>query len=414
LFTAVSYERLIMPMPAVVEFNDDGSTARLVPTTVRELGKNEQFLEELIAEHPELLELETVGTGIRRPLKVFRQNDLLNALERTIIPDLIIFSASGHVIIVEVKLSDNPELRDRKVLSQVIDYAGAFVDLDEDELFTIFSHDHGSVKAWNHLIESFFPEEKNIDILSDQIKKRLRRGEVDMVVACDNAPPGLNKFLAGISKQSALPFSLMLAEITPYVHYGSPNASVHFISKAILRTEIVSRTAVTVRYEQGSNERPSVKVETTPIDEIEENLEHTDDSRLWTEKEIEEAITSIKHPVVKKLFELSKRKSEAQRIMSPGKKKKPAFGFYIRRVSSDGSEMTKQVFNYRIGDSTLRIYLNMLESIITEDEYRKFLTRLKELFPEPMGRDLREPFIALNDIEEHFVYFEELILSLVK
>ena len=105
-----------MPTPAIVEYGEDGSTVRLKPTTMRGLGKDEQFLEELIATHSELLELETITTGIHRPFKVFRQNNFTNALERTVIPDVTIFTASGYIIIVEVKLSDNPELRDRKVL----------------------------------------------------------------------------------------------------------------------------------------------------------------------------------------------------------------------------------------------------------------------------------------------------------
>jgi hypothetical protein len=145
--TEFPWEVTVMPTPAIVEYGEDGSTVRLAPTTVRGLGKDEQFLEELIATHPELLELEAISTGIHRPFKVFRQNDFMNALERTVIPDVTIFSASGHVIIVEVKLSDNPELRDRKVLSQVIDYAGAFVDRSDDELIAIFSRRNRSAET---------------------------------------------------------------------------------------------------------------------------------------------------------------------------------------------------------------------------------------------------------------------------
>ena len=123
-----------MPTPTIIEHNSQGKTADLVPTTVRELGKDEQFLEDLIAAHPALLELETNIEGVKGPFRIFSQNDFVNALDKSIIPDLTILCASGHVIIVEVKLSDNPELRDRKVIAQILDYAAAFVDRSAEEL----------------------------------------------------------------------------------------------------------------------------------------------------------------------------------------------------------------------------------------------------------------------------------------
>jgi len=402
-----------MTKPVVVEYYENGNTILLTPTTVRGLGKNEQFFEELIEKCPELLELESISTGIQKPFKIFRQNMFINAIERTIIPDITIFSASGHVIIVEVKLVDNPELRDRKVLSQVIDYAGAFVDRTDEELTMIFSGRSENGETWEQLIESFFPNQQNVETLSARILRRLQRGEVNMVVACDKAPPGLSKFISGISRQSALPFSLMLAEITPYVSPDDQNLTAIFVSRATLKTEIVSRTAVTVSFEQGSNERPSVRVETTPIEEIEQTIAAGDESRLWTETEIEEAAMSSTDSVVRSLFELAKTESNAQEIMSPGKKQTATFGFYLRGIDSNGVEKTKQVFNYRIGDPTLRIYLNMLETIVSEEKYHQFVIRLKDIFPKPMGRDLREPYIPLKEVQEHFDEFRDAILGLM-
>jgi len=402
-----------MTKPVVVEYYENGNTILLTPTTVRGLGKNEQFFEELIEKCPELLELESISTGIQKPFKIFRQNMFINAIERTIIPDITIFSASGHVIIVEVKLVDNPELRDRKVLSQVIDYAGAFVDRTDEELTMIFSGRSENGETWEQLIESFFPNQQNVETLSARILRRLQRGEVNMVVACDKAPPGLSKFISGISRQSALPFSLMLAEITPYASPDDQNLTAIFVSRATLKTEIVSRTAVTVSFEQGSNERPSVRVETTPIEEIEQTIAAGDESRLWTETEIEEAAMSSTDSVVRSLFELAKTESNAQQIMSPGKKQTATFGFYLRGIDSNGVEKTKQVFNYRIGDPTLRIYLNMLETIVSEEKYHQFVIRLKDIFPKPMGRDLREPYIPLKEVQEHFDEFRDAILGLM-
>jgi hypothetical protein len=402
-----------MVTPAIVEYRDDGPTERLLPTTMRALGKNELFLEQLIATHLGLLELENIDTGIRRPFKVFTQNDLKNAFNLTIIPDLLIFSSSGHVIIVEVKLSDNPELRNRKVLSQVIDYSGAFVDQSDEELLEIFSRSSKPANTWPQLIESFFPKEENIDLLSDKISNRLRRGEVKLVIACDKAPPGLKRFLSGISRQSALPFSLSLSEITPYVKPGNLETPALFISKTTLRTEVISRTAVTVRYEQGANVRPSVRVETTPLDEIERGIFEPDASRFWTESEIDEAVESSEKPIVKRLYNFIRTASNVNQMVSPGKKINPTFAFYLRRAGEDGIERTKQIFNYRFDVPIVKVYLNMLETLVPKDEYEKFLKILMNLFPEKVDINSREPFIPIGDVEERFDEFCTLIESLV-
>ena len=401
-----------MPTPTIIEHNSQGKTADLVPTTVRELGKDEQFLEDLIAAHPALLELETNIEGVKGPFRIFSQNDFVNALDKSIIPDLTILCASGHVIIVEVKLSDNPELRDRKVIAQILDYAAAFVDRSAEELCTIFSRRGQSAETWEQLIECLFPEEEYIDILADRLAAHLQRGEVNLIVACDKAPPGLSRFLSGISRQSALPFSLSLAEITPYVSSNEQRGSIFFVSKIIMRTDVVSRTAVTVRYEQGSNERPSVKIETTPMEEIEQNIAQSDNYRFWSKEDIEEAVISSSEPIVNRLFELARTESNVDQIMSSGKKRSPAFGFYLRGIGPSGKERTGQVFNYRIGDPNLRIYMNMIETMVSDEECQHFAAELKKLFPKYMDRDLREPWVPLKDVEEKFDEFREIIRSL--
>jgi hypothetical protein len=180
-----------MPIPAIIALDGTGRTQRVLPTTLHDLGKSEEYLEEIIAAHPELLELEPLKTGIHGPFTIFRQRDLWNALEKSIVPDILLFSASGHVIIVEVKLSNNQELRDRRVVAQIIDYSGAFVDRSEDELLDVFSVGRTSAQSWEELIGSLFPGEVHIENIANRILSRLTTGEIDMVIACDKAPLGL-------------------------------------------------------------------------------------------------------------------------------------------------------------------------------------------------------------------------------
>ena len=403
-----------MPIPSLVEANEDGVAIKLFATTVRALGKNEEFLEDVIEAQPFLLELESDGSGFRAPFKICRQHDLANALERTVIPDLVILSSSGSVTIVEVKLQDNEELRDRRVVAQILDYVGAFVDRTEDELLSIFSRLAPSASSWEELVAAIFPDQPNVRIVADRLAQRLQRGDVNCVVACDVAPPGLARFLSSISRESALSFTLSLAEITPFSRDIKHPWPVLFVSSVLLRTEIVSRTAVTVRYQEGHDVRPSVSVETTSIEEIEQNLADAENARLWTEEEIEEAVRMAENPIVTRLFELARDESNAGQFHSPGKKRSPVFGFYITRTDPDGAVSTKQVYNYRVGDSTLRVYLNMLDTMVSREEYDQFVGRLKALFPEWTDRDLKEPWVPLTEIDSHFDEFRELVLSVVE
>jgi len=399
-----------MTNPIIIETNPDGSTVPFVEKSVRALGKNEEYLEEIIASHPELLELELIKNGILP--KVFRQRELKNTLESSVVPDIILLFPTGDVVIVEVKLVDNPDLRSRMAIAQIIDYASAFVDKHEDELARFFSKSGSAVPLWEHAIQELFPEVKDIENLAEQIKSRLQSGAVHLTIACDAAPVGLKRLIKGVAQQSALPFDLSLVEIKPFVRSKCDKGNILFVAGKSLSTNIVNRTVVTVRYEEGSVPRPSVSVQTTSAQELEEVIKAN--PRDWTLDEVEIEIESLRIPVVKKLFDLARTYSSDGRVISPGKTLKPVFGMYLKGTCAKGQTKSSQLFNQRLGDANLRVYLNMLENIVPTEVYEQFVMKLDALFPEVMARGLREPLISLVDVETKFVEFEDCIRWLVE
>src|SRR5688572_23418723 len=124
--------------PFAVRWSNQGSSQALRPTTLDRLGKNEKFLEDVLAAHPELLGLQSRRSGIRGPYAAFQQLSLPTPSGRVISPDIVLLASSGHVIVVEVKLSINPELRDRNVIAQIIDYASSFAVLNDEALLRLF------------------------------------------------------------------------------------------------------------------------------------------------------------------------------------------------------------------------------------------------------------------------------------
>lgn len=151
----------------IVTCEPDSTKIVWLPTTLDQIGKKEQYLESVIAETPELLSLETRKTGIYGPYAVFRQLTFTTPQSRQIIPDILIVTASGNIIVVEVKLFANPELRDRRVIAQAIDYAASLSVLSDKELAQLFSQ--GKTNSWMQLVNSLFPDDEDPEELSATI-----------------------------------------------------------------------------------------------------------------------------------------------------------------------------------------------------------------------------------------------------
>lgn len=256
----------------IIRRNVNNETEVWLPTTLDQLNKQEDFLEEMIAENPKLLKLESRLTGILGPFAVFQQIVFETPQGREIQPDIVLFAASGHVIIVEVKRSVNPELKDRRVIAQIVDYAASFSAMSEKEIVALFDSEYSSNEMlWSQIIQNHFPSEDNCDELAEILMNRFLSGELNLVIACDKAPTGLDELIKGVSTQSALGFKIDLVEITPYICQHAEDSGITFASRTHLTTEIVARTAVTVTYRQGDMQ-PSVNVQTTAISDVEENI----------------------------------------------------------------------------------------------------------------------------------------------
>ncbi|MEK6237834.1 MAG: hypothetical protein N2C14_24250 [Planctomycetales bacterium] len=174
------------------------------------MGKYEEFLEDALANSPELLLLESRRTGVSGPFKIFRQVSMQTPSGRGILPDIVILAASGHVIVVEVKRYVNPELKDRAVIAQIIDYASSFAALTEQQCLQLFGTKEDA--TWTDAVDAMFPGDEAPDELAEVLFLRMQRGELNLVIACDKIPPGLPDVVAGITSQNALGFELDLLE----------------------------------------------------------------------------------------------------------------------------------------------------------------------------------------------------------
>jgi hypothetical protein len=238
-------------------------------TTLRQIGKDESFLEGLVAADPLLLGLDPYESGVSGRIIAFRQARLSTPTGRTVIPDVVLLSETGHIVIVEAKLGDNPELRDRNVVAQVVEYAASVAHLSDDDALEWLGN--GSDESWNDMIRRIFPDAVAPDRLAESLRRRMRDAEIHLVIVCDGAPEGLRDLVKSVAGQASLgAFQLHVVELKPYVADGVDG--VLLVPNAIVRTEIVARTAITISYGSGA-QQPAVSVVASSVEEVEKAIE---------------------------------------------------------------------------------------------------------------------------------------------
>jgi hypothetical protein len=247
----------------------DGAPRPWRSTTLRQIGKDESFLEKLIAADPLLLGLDPYESGITGRIVAFRQAQLLTPTGRTVIPDVVLLSETGHIVVVEAKLGDNPELKGRQVIAQVVEYAASVANLSDSEALEWLGDDRD--ESWTDMVRRTFPGAVAPDRLAETLRRRMRDAEIHLVIVCDGAPDGLRELVKSVAGQAALgAFQLHVVELAPYVADGVDG--VLLVPSAIVRTEIVARTAVTVSYVAGI-QQPAVSVVASSVEEVEKAIE---------------------------------------------------------------------------------------------------------------------------------------------
>ncbi len=394
----------------------DGAAALWEPTTLDQLGKHEDYLEATLSRTPELLCLETKRTGIYQPFAVFNQLELGTPQGRTIYPDITLLTASGDVVIVEVKLFANPELRDRRVIAQAIDYASSISVLGEEGMARLFNG--GNDTDWSTLVRSHFPDEDDPDELAAALLANARDGNVHIVIACDKAPKGAYELARSVSAQSHLSFSLDVVEVTPYVRKEGPADTIMFVPNVGLTTEIVARTAVTVSFEQGMSQ-PGVTIETTSVEEIEDNLAaaakgstRASLARNRTDQEIAEVFLASDDPTVRDLFLFAQKEGAGGKIQSDAAKVSAAFGYYMRVRKPGGGEGPMMFFNYVDGARKLVIYVKWQPETVPEAVLADYKSDLAAVLGPAFRVEALEPNVPLAAIGENLEAFKGVIRKL--
>ena len=389
-----------------------GERKRWFPTTLDQLNKDEKFLGDTLAATPELMGIETRRSGIRGPLRVFQQLAMSTPSGRSIFPDIVFLATSGHVIVVEVKRSVNPELRDRAVIAQIIDYASSFASLSELQCVQLFGS--AADQTWTDVITRLFPHDPTPDDLADVLLSRMKSGEINLVIACDRVPAGLPDVVAGILAQHTLGFDLDLVEVVPFVERIADDADILFVPTSRLSTEIVSRTAIAITYRTGDTQ-PTTSVQTTSVEEIERNVRvarqsANPDARIWTAAEVETEFRQKGNTTAAALLDFAKQHSDNGDFTIPGRRLNAILGFYVRSTRDDGVSARRVVFNCILGWSSIGVFFDAVDAIAVPTVAAELRKRLKTTFGRDIDIEQKQAGMTLDTLSRHLVEFLETML----
>jgi hypothetical protein len=398
-----------MPSSQIIVHWNRSATRLSSPSRLRALGKDEIFLESIIAQHPGLLGLENRRTGIYGPFVCFRQVPLKTPAGRLVYPDVVILASSGHFIVVEVKLGDNAELKDRDVIAQIIDYASSFASMNEKQLVDLFEKSLVTSPTWFDFVSKQFPEDDNPGELARVIRERIAAGEINLVIACDQVPSGLPEIVRGVASQQSTSFSLDLVEITPYCDPEN-DEDICFIPSNRLSTEIVSRTTVTVAY-QGTT--PDVAIETTNTQESspsERGPSKNSLARVWPPEEVEQVVRQAGDPLEIQLLEFCKHHSSGGDFVSPAIKSNAAFGFFVVGRRSDGKKAKNMLFWVTHGWSAMYINLSMARQLVDESTSQELERKLATCFDNQVDVHAPNPGVKLSLLSTKLADFQQIVL----
>ncbi|MDT8880911.1 hypothetical protein RSO68_15695 [Halomonas saccharevitans] len=213
------------------------TTARRAPLGFTD-GRNEAWLRDLLAGHPDLLPIEEVDPSFA-PLV-----PLCTELQTEAGPvDAAFISPTGRLTLVECKLWRNPEAR-RKVIAQILDYARAvsrwsYADLQRQVASATGLKGNVPFEAAREL-------QPDLDEAAfvDATARALREGRFLLLIAGDGIREGLSGMAELVTRNAALGFSFGLVEVALY-EFGEQGLVVQ--PRVVAKTETIERTFVHVQ-----------------------------------------------------------------------------------------------------------------------------------------------------------------------
>jgi hypothetical protein len=206
---------------------------------------DESFLQELLADHPELLPVHDIRDDAGSLLCIGREVAVSSGAI-----DNIYLSTEGYPVIVETKLWRNPQAR-REVLSQTLDYVKELVQKDYEwfaEQWKLFSQqDQKNAGDLLTRLNDLSDDEIDEQFIVDRVNRALSRGDVIAMIVGDGIETRLQELVAHLCKDSShLRYSLALVELACYKFGQRDDDGILVVPRIVQDVEPVQRAYVRV------------------------------------------------------------------------------------------------------------------------------------------------------------------------
>ncbi len=199
--------------PLVVKDGTEPRFLRRIPTTAKLF--QEDWLQQLIFEHPSLLPAEDIETVFSPLISIGRE------IPTNVGPiDNLFISPQGYLTIVETKLWRNPEAR-RVVVGQIVDYAKeiskwSFNDLDQ-KVRSYFKAAQKKNIGIIDIIKRYddFGDEQESELI-DAVTKHIKNGHFLLLIVGDGIRESVEDMADYLSQTPQLHFTLALVELKVY------------------------------------------------------------------------------------------------------------------------------------------------------------------------------------------------------
>jgi hypothetical protein len=211
--------------------------------------RDEDWLQELLFEHPELIPFEEIDPLFRGSVGVARE------VESGVGPiDILYVNSDGLLTLVETKLWRNPESR-REAVAQIINYAAELAETGYEQLAQAVDETTESSKGLliQQARQSAGFDEKRFH---DGLAQNLKHGRFLLLIVGDGIREDVDAMAEFLSRQPNLGFTLRLIEIAMYRLQEGKDDPILVQPHIVARTREITRAIVEVRGDRVIVETP--------------------------------------------------------------------------------------------------------------------------------------------------------------
>ncbi|MEQ8747428.1 hypothetical protein [Pyruvatibacter sp.] len=217
---------------------------------------DEAWLQNQIHHHPECLPIDQIEPALDRLVPVCLEMELPNGYV-----DNVFVTPSGDVVLAEVKLWRNPEMR-RKVVAQALDYASCLFKMDYEAFETAVlkarsrNGDRDLSIASGQSLYQLMAEYDALDEAGfiDAVSNNLLNGRVLILVVGDGVHSQTEQLFALLEHHAGLHFTFALVELAIF---ALPHLRSHLIlPRTLAQTTMITRSVIEFADGRGIIEQP--------------------------------------------------------------------------------------------------------------------------------------------------------------